>query len=330
MALTSTGSRLNLSVRQPDTTTPSIRIRAKEVTIQVPPPLETDMQSAAPPRTLPPLFVGSSREGLDIARAVESQLQRDAEITLWTDGVFGLSHGSLESLVEALPRFHFAVLVLTPDDIVVSRDVSHLSARDNVLLELGLFLGHLGRSRTFVVSRTDVIGLPSDLAGVTIAAYRPRSDGNLIAAMGPACTEIRAAIQSVSPLRPRPVRRPLPAAIAGQPDTARFHFRYRPFSPLGEQPAPSCFLFNRDHPFLLGVAEKLSNGQLVQFGGHAMSAVYLHIGLSTLVVLRTAGALDVASLAGATPEEREHFWERLLNSPEIVDITPSLAVEVAQ
>ena len=62
----------------------------------------------------PAIFVGSSGEGIEAARAIEHQLSEDGEVTVWKDGVFGLGLGTLESLVDALERFDFAVLVLTP------------------------------------------------------------------------------------------------------------------------------------------------------------------------------------------------------------------------
>jgi predicted nucleotide-binding protein len=69
----------------------------------------------------PALFVGSSAEGLRIAQAVQVLLEDACEVTLWTQGVFGLGHGTLESLVMAIPDFDFAVLVLTADDLRLSR-----------------------------------------------------------------------------------------------------------------------------------------------------------------------------------------------------------------
>src|SRR5262245_40091058 len=130
----------------------------------------------------PSAFVGSSSEGLEPARAIAYQLREDAEVTLWNEGVFGPGRSYLESLVNALDRFDFAVLVFTPDDLVVSRDVSVLAPRDNIMFELGLFMGRLGRSRTFVVMRGDKgLKLPTDLSGVTVAQFDGnRSDGNLI------------------------------------------------------------------------------------------------------------------------------------------------------
>jgi hypothetical protein len=145
----------------------------------------------------PTIFIGSSTEGLEVARAIEKQLQYDAEPTVWTDGIFGLGHGTLESLVGSLDRFDFAVLVLSPDDLIVSREQTNNSPRDNVLLEIGLFIGRLGRERTFIVfNRDGNLKLPSDLAGVTMATYGNRQDQNVIAALGPACTDIKYAIKT--------------------------------------------------------------------------------------------------------------------------------------
>lgn len=147
-------------------------------------------------------FIGSSAEGLEIAEAIHCQLSRDAEITIWSAGVFGLGDGTLESLEKALERFDFAILVLTPDDLVVSRRKASQAPRDNVLLELGMFIGRLGRKRTFVVCGND-IKLPSDLAGVTVTHYEAnRSDNNLEAAVIPACSRIRGALRA-RPARPR-------------------------------------------------------------------------------------------------------------------------------
>lgn len=146
----------------------------------------------------PKLFIGSSSEGLDVARAVEVQLERDAEVTVWSDGVFGLGRGTLESLVLSLDKFDFAVLVLTPDDMTVSREVSSQSPRDNILLELGLFIGRLGRERTFIIYNRDRrLKLPSDLAGVSMADFGDREDDNLIASLGAACTKIKYQIKSL-------------------------------------------------------------------------------------------------------------------------------------
>lgn len=136
------------------------------------------MSAPAKPR----VFVGSSSEGLDTARAIQVHLGSQAEVTVWQDGVFRLNEGTLASLLGALERFDFAILVLTADDVRTFRGEVQLAPRDNVLFELGLFLGRLGASRVFVVRHPDA-ELPSDYAGVTTATIDRRADGNLLAAV---------------------------------------------------------------------------------------------------------------------------------------------------
>src|SRR5580704_6848144 len=114
------------------------------------------------------VFVGSSTEGLDPARAIKVQLDEDADLELWNEGVFALGQGTLESMTQALSRFDFAILVLTPDDSITVRGAEQGAARDNVLIEVGLFIGRLGRERTFLVlCKDEDFKIPSELAGIT-------------------------------------------------------------------------------------------------------------------------------------------------------------------
>ena len=143
----------------------------------------------------PAMFIGSSVEGLPTAKAVQVLLDRSCEAEVWSQGTFGLSEGTLESLVLALGRFDFAVLVLTPHDLTVSRGTGRQVARDNVVFELGLFTGALGRDRTFMLfDRTRPPALPTDLAGITAATFEPHASGNLEAALGAACTRIEGVV----------------------------------------------------------------------------------------------------------------------------------------
>jgi predicted nucleotide-binding protein len=48
-------------------------------------------------------------------------------------GVFRPGNTFIDTLVNALPRFDFAALVLTADDRILSREVESFSQRDNVL-----------------------------------------------------------------------------------------------------------------------------------------------------------------------------------------------------
>jgi predicted nucleotide-binding protein len=62
----------------------------------------------------------------------------------------------------------FAVVLLTPDDVGAARDdIGDLKprARQNVIFELGFFIGKLGRKRVCALHKGDV-EIPSDFAGV--------------------------------------------------------------------------------------------------------------------------------------------------------------------
>lgn len=147
---------------------------------------------------LPSLFIGSSVEGLHTAYAIQQALDYDAEPTVWNQGLFQPSQSVFSELVKRLSKFEFAVFVFSLDDTLKLRGSEFRSVRDNVIFEMGLFMGALGPSRCFyLVPRTaEALHLPSDLAGIVPLTYNPaRSDNNLLAALGPACNEIRTAIK---------------------------------------------------------------------------------------------------------------------------------------
>ena len=166
-------------------------------------------------RIRPSVFVGSSSEGLNVAQAIQVALDATCEVELWTQGVFGLSEGTLESLVLALERFDFAVLVLTADDMLIKRGELLPAARDNVLFELGLFVGGVGRERTFMIyNRADRPALPTDLAGITAATFEPHTSGNVVAAVGAACYQIQERINKLGVRDAERIRRLSEAAAS--------------------------------------------------------------------------------------------------------------------
>lgn len=91
----------------------------------------------------PSLFIGSSSEGLPIARALQVELDGVCEPLVWSQGVFEATGTTIGSLLEEARSSDFAALVLTPDDSLVTRGAEVIVARDNVVFELGLFLGTL-------------------------------------------------------------------------------------------------------------------------------------------------------------------------------------------
>ena len=125
------------------------------------------------PNSISTVFIGSSDEALTEATHLSRSLSRNnLACKLWTQGVFQLSQTTIEELVRASQECDFAVLFLTPDDMTSSRGRRKSSPRDNVVFELGLFMGAIGRDRTYIAMPKGVdLKLPTDLLGLTHAPY---------------------------------------------------------------------------------------------------------------------------------------------------------------
>jgi len=146
------------------------------------------------------VFIISSVEALDIARAIQNAFEHDPFlVVIWTDGVFRASQYSIESLEKELDQSDFAIAIAQPDDTTASRDKSVRTPRDNVIFELGFFMGRLGRHRSLLLEpRGEEVKLPSDLSGITTIPYKYDAK-NLAAALGPACNRVRDVINELGP-----------------------------------------------------------------------------------------------------------------------------------
>jgi predicted nucleotide-binding protein len=150
-----------------------------------------------PSHEKPVVFIGSTVERLPLARAIQAACQYDPWITrLWTDGVFHAGETTIESLARQLDSPDFGLLVVTADDISETRGVLSPTPRDNVIFELGLLMGALGRERTFMVRLREErdLKLPSDLLGVKALEVTPGSEDDLPSRVAPAVNELRAIV----------------------------------------------------------------------------------------------------------------------------------------
>lgn len=120
---------------------------------------------------LPKIFIGSSSEGLKVAKNIEAKLLEFAKCTIWTEA-FEFGKSNFDNLADQIAFYDYAILIVTGDDTIVSRGKSQKGGRDNVLFEFGLFTGGLGKSRVFYVIEKDT-KLPSDLLGMTLP-YIPK------------------------------------------------------------------------------------------------------------------------------------------------------------
>jgi tetratricopeptide (TPR) repeat protein len=149
------------------------------------------------------VFIASSHESLSISYAIQENLEDTADVTVWTQGAFDLSKTTIESLMDILEEYDFGIFVFSPDDISKMGEMQHLTVRDNVIFELGLFIGKLGRNRSFIVSPSNIaFHIPTDLLGITPGKYNSnRGDENFKAATGPVCNQIRTAINKLGSIR---------------------------------------------------------------------------------------------------------------------------------
>src|SRR5262245_23212386 len=121
----------------------------------------------------PLVFVGSSSEKSEVPEVIVTLLRDVADVHTWKmSDSFKPTSSTLAGLLHAAQRYHFGIFVLTPDDKTISRGSLQYSARDNVLFELGLFLGTLGPERTFaIMEQKKGMKVPSDLLGIHIDRF---------------------------------------------------------------------------------------------------------------------------------------------------------------
>lgn len=141
----------------------------------------------------PVIFIGSSAESINIAREIQSCFHHDDFVVkLWTDNIFQASQYPIESLNSQVQESDFAILLLGPDDKVLSRKEEHNAPRDNVIFELGLFMGALSRQRTFMILPNNIdIKIPSDLIGINILKYKDGTESDLTSRLAPICNDLR-------------------------------------------------------------------------------------------------------------------------------------------
>ncbi|KQV11897.1 hypothetical protein ASC97_32360 [Rhizobium sp. Root1203] len=126
---------------------------------------------------------------------VRNAFQHDTDqiiATLWTDDVFKVANYTLQDPETQIDDSDFAVAIAHADDLTESRGKPWPSPRDNVIFELGLFMGRLGRERAILMEpREEKVKLPSDMSGIMTIPYRYEVGKDAAALMAPACDALR-------------------------------------------------------------------------------------------------------------------------------------------
>ena len=85
----------------------------------------------------------------------------------------------IEKLERCSSNVGYAIALVTPDDIGTLKDIEddepNPRARQNVVFELGYFMGKLGRDRVCLLLK-DQVELPSDIGGIVYISMDP-NDG---------------------------------------------------------------------------------------------------------------------------------------------------------
>lgn len=140
------------------------------------------------------IFVASSTEGVPIATELASLLQTELGSSTAVEvstNKFTLGATKIEALERIRNEADFAVLVMTLDDINISRLKNKSSPLDNLVFQLGLFIGALGRDRLIIARESEPeLNLYSDILGVTALTYNSGSPSQLSTSLQAECMKL--------------------------------------------------------------------------------------------------------------------------------------------
>ncbi|QBQ08936.1 TIR domain-containing protein [Pseudomonas sp. SXM-1] len=148
------------------------------------------------------VFIICSAEALEVARLVQNSLAHDPfDVILWSEGVFKVTNYTLQTLEEEVDQADFAIAIAHSDDVVEFREQLWPAPRDNVIFELGLFMGRLGRQRAILMEpRAEKVKLPSDISGVTTIPYQHEPGKDAKNKIASACNQLREHIKRLGPI----------------------------------------------------------------------------------------------------------------------------------
>lgn len=133
----------------------------------------------------PKIFIGSSTAGYPVAQKVKKYLAKVGDCYLWKEpNMWELNRSTFDNLLRMVAYFDFGIFVATADDITYTNKKIVVEPRDNVILEMALFLGAMGRDKSFLLVENG-IKLPSDFEGI----YMPRFEKNNDQLIKNACSE---------------------------------------------------------------------------------------------------------------------------------------------
>lgn len=135
------------------------------------------------------IFIGCSKHENPLAQDAKKMLEPEFEVSIWDDNLwetdtpaFSMNDNILQGLLRATLQFDFAIMLGTKDDKVDFKGIEVLQARDNVLFELGLFIGRMGFSNcAFIVE--EKLNIPTDLGGIVLNRFNKTEPSSFIEAI---------------------------------------------------------------------------------------------------------------------------------------------------
>ena len=141
------------------------------------------------------LFLMTSKAASDAASALEKACADQFTIVTWKEGGLHGANYAIASLEHMLDQSDVAIAIAEP-----SVDGRH--GRDNIIFELGFFMGRLGRHRTFLLEpRGEKSELPPELAGVHTLTWPHHPGADVSEAIAPVCAKLTQLITELGPNR---------------------------------------------------------------------------------------------------------------------------------
>ncbi len=127
----------------------------------------------------PKLFIGSSRSNLSIAEKVKSYLSSNVDCSIWNSPeIWEINQSTFDNLLRCVSYFDFGLFIATADDWTLTKDKIVIEPRDNVILEMALFCGALGRDKSFLMVE-EGIKLPTDFDGIYMPYFKKEDEKSI-------------------------------------------------------------------------------------------------------------------------------------------------------
>ncbi len=127
----------------------------------------------------PKIFIGSSTSGVPVAEKVKTNLSVIGDCFIWNEpNIWEPNRSTFENLLRMVSYFDFGVFVATADDLTLTNDKIVIEPRDNLILEMALFCGAMGRDKSFLLVE-DGIKLPTDFSGIYMPRFKKLEDNTI-------------------------------------------------------------------------------------------------------------------------------------------------------